>query len=66
MIKYNRINAATDMVIATSGRDYVNYLRIFHSPSSPYSANLAISIIYRDPAINTARRLYGLHIIDKD
>jgi hypothetical protein len=55
MIKYKQIDAVTDMVIATSGFNYINYNRIFHSSSLPYSVNNAISETYRDPAVNSNR-----------
>jgi hypothetical protein len=48
MIKYKQIDAATDMVIATSGELYINYNRIIHSSSSPYSVDTASSKTYRD------------------
>jgi hypothetical protein len=66
MIKYKQIVPATDMVIATSGSSYINYNRIIHSSSSPYSVNTTSSKTYRDPAANSARRLYALYIIDVD
>ena len=66
MIKYKQIDAATDMVIATSGFNYINYNRIIHSSSSPYSVDTASSKTYRDPAANSARRLFALYIIDVD
>jgi hypothetical protein len=66
MIKYKQIDAATDMVIATAGYNYINYNRIFHSCNSPYSVNTASSKTYRDPTENYNRSLYGLHIIDMD
>ena len=66
MIKYKEIDAATDMVIATSGSSYINYNRIIHSISSPYSVDTASSKTYRDPALNSARQLFALYIIDVD
>jgi hypothetical protein len=54
MIKYKQIDAATDMdmVIATSGNQYINYNRILHStnPSTtpPYTVDTASSKTYRD------------------
>jgi hypothetical protein len=66
MIKYNQIDAATDMVIAISGSSYINYNRIIHSISSPYSVDTASSKTYRDPAADSARHLLALYIIDVD
>ena len=64
MIKYKQIDPATDMVIATSGLTYINYNRIIHSSSSPYS--VGSTVIFRDPTVNSARSLYALYIIDVD
>jgi hypothetical protein len=36
MIKYIEIDESTDMVIAISGSNYINYNRIISSSSSPY------------------------------
>jgi hypothetical protein len=70
MIKYKQIDAATDMVIATSGSTYINYNRIIHSanPSTtpPYSVDTVRSKTFRDPASSSTRKLYGLYIIDVD
>ena len=70
MIKYKQIDAATDMVIATSGNQYINYNRIFHSTDTSttplYSVDTARSKTYRDPTANSARSLYALYIIDVD
>ena len=67
MIKYKQIDAATDMVIATSGSTYINYNRIIHSSSSTYSVNTGSSKTFRDETqANANRRLYALYIIDKD
>ena len=66
MIKYKEIDAVTDIVIATSGEYYINYNRIIHSSSSPYSVDTASSKTYRDPALNSNRILSGLYIIDMD
>jgi hypothetical protein len=66
MIKYKQIDAATDMVIATSGFSYINYNRIFHSSTPLYSVDTARSKTYRDPTANSARSLYALYIIDVD
>jgi hypothetical protein len=66
MIKYLQIDAATDMVIATSGSSYINYNRIFHSSSSPNSVDTGSSKTYRDPTANSDRKLYALYIVDKD
>jgi hypothetical protein len=64
MIKYKQIDAATDMVIATSGYIYINYNRIFHSSSSSYSVGSTVT--FRDPAPNSSRRLIALYIIDME
>ena len=64
MIKYKQIDAATDMVIATSGSSYINYNRIIHSNSSPYPVGSTVT--FRHPAGNNARSLYALYIIDVD
>jgi hypothetical protein len=65
MIKYKQIDAATDMVIATSGKTYINYNRIISSSSSPYSVNTVSSKTYRDSTASN-RRLFSLYIIDFD
>jgi hypothetical protein len=49
MIKYKQIDAATDMVIATSGFPYIKYNQIISSSSSPYSVDNANSKTYTDP-----------------
>ena len=68
MIKYKQIDAATDMVIATSGSTYINYNRIFHSSSlsttSPYPVDTGRSKTFIDPTANNARKLFALYIID--
>jgi hypothetical protein len=64
MIKYKQIDPLTDMVIATSGSSYINYNRIIHSSSLPYSVSSTET--FRDPTANTNRKLYGLYIIDQD
>jgi hypothetical protein len=66
MIKFKQIDAATDMVIATSGLHYINYNRIIHLSSSPYSVDTVSSKTYRDPTANNFRILMALYIIDKD
>ena len=66
MIKYKQIDGSTDMVIATSGSSYINYNRIIHSSSSPYSFDTLSSKTYRDPTANSARKLCALYIIDND
>jgi hypothetical protein len=62
MIKYKEIDAATDMVIATSGNSYINYNKIISSSASPY--NVLESKTFRDPNSSNTRRLYALYIID--
>jgi hypothetical protein len=64
MINYKQIDPLTDMVIATSGSSYINYNRIIHSSTSPYSVSSTET--FRDPAANTNRRLIGFFIIDQD
>ena len=64
MIKYKQKDSATDMVIATSGSSYINFNRIIHSSSSPYSVGSTVT--FRDPTLNSARSLYDLYIIDVD
>jgi hypothetical protein len=70
MIKYKQIDAATDMVIATSGSSYINYNLIIHSTSPsttpPYSVDTVRSKTFRDPTASSTRRLCGLYIIDLD
>jgi hypothetical protein len=39
MIKYKEIDAATDMIVATSGDSYINYNKIISSSTSPYSVS---------------------------
>jgi hypothetical protein len=66
MINYQQIGVATDMVIATSGSNYINYNRIIHSRSSPYFVDTANSKTFRDPTPNSNRRLFALYTIDVD
>ncbi len=54
------------MIIATSGYSYINYNRIISSSTPPYSLNASISKSFRDPELNSNRRLFGLHIIDQN
>ncbi len=62
MIKYHKIDTLTDMVIATSGYDYINYNRIISSKDHPYS--VLSSQTFRDPTPSTTRKLYALYIKD--
>ncbi len=64
MIKYKDLDTLTDMVIATSGQTYINYNRILSSSFSPYPVSQ--NKTFRDPTPSTSRKLYALHIIDKD
>jgi hypothetical protein len=64
MIEYKQIDSATDMVIATSGSSYINYNRIIHSSSSPYSVGSTVT--FRDPTVKSSSSLYALCIIDVD
>jgi hypothetical protein len=64
MIKYKQIDSAIDMVIATSGDVYINYNRIIHLSSSPYSVGSTVT--FRDPTGISNRRLYALYIIDNE
>ena len=66
LIQYKAIDAATDMIIATSGQgSSINYNRIISSTSSN-SVVAADSKTFRDTALLGAKRLRGLFIIDKD
>lgn len=62
MIKYFEIDNSNDMVIATSGRYYVNYNRIISSTTFPYT--VIDSKTYRDPEYSSTRKLYAIYIID--
>jgi hypothetical protein len=64
MIKYIEIDEWTDMVIATSGSNYINYNRIISSSTSPYQ--VSNSQTFRDPTSSTTRILYALYIIDQN
>ena len=37
LLEYNSISSSTDMIIATSGKDFFNYNRIISSSSHPYT-----------------------------
>jgi hypothetical protein len=37
LIEYKAINSATDMIIATSGKDFFHYNRIISSSTPPYT-----------------------------
>ncbi len=66
VIKYKEIDAATDMVIATSGTGIkINYNRIISSTSSN-SVIFADSKTYRHTTLSIDKRLRGLFIVDKD
>ena len=54
-IKYKEIYAAKDMIIATSGSNYIKYNRIFSSSTSTYSVDTASSKTYRDPTASSSR-----------
>jgi hypothetical protein len=43
LLKYKEIDAATDMILATSGVTIINYNRIISSSSSPFSVDLLSS-----------------------
>jgi hypothetical protein len=64
MIKYIEIDEWTDMVIATSGSNYINYNRIISSSTSPYQ--VSNSQTFRDPTSSTDRKLSALYIIDQN
>jgi hypothetical protein len=64
MIKYKEIDESTEMVIATSGWNYINYNRIISSSTSPYQ--VSNSQTFRDPASSITRSLYALYIIDQN
>ena len=63
-LNYKKIDGTTDMIIATSGSNYINYNRIISSSSSPYSVDISRSKTFRDPTGSTFRRLNALYIID--
>ncbi len=66
LIQYKAIDAATEMIIATSGLgSSINYNRIISSTSSN-SVVVADSKTFRDTALPIINRLRGLFIIDKD
>jgi hypothetical protein len=52
---YKTIDAAKDMIIATSGYNHINYNRIVSSSSLPYSVDAASSKTFRDPTSNSNR-----------
>ncbi len=56
------MDLATDMVIATSGSNYINYNRVISSSAAPYSIQ-AGSQTYRDPASSNYRKIRGLYIV---
>jgi hypothetical protein len=62
MIKYKEIDASTDMIIATSGWNFINYNRFISSSSAPYTVTECKT--FRDPSSSSTRELYGFHIID--
>jgi hypothetical protein len=62
MIKYKEIDESTDMVVTTSGSNYINYNRIISSTTSPYS--VSVTETFRDTISPTSRSLYALYIID--
>ena len=51
------------MIIATSGYDYINYIRIISSSTSPYSIQTG-SKTYRDPASSLGREIRALFIVN--
>jgi hypothetical protein len=63
-IEFIKIDAATDMVIATSGLKYINYNRIVSSSSPPYSIITSSTNTFRDNTPSTSRSIRALHIID--
>ncbi len=66
LIQYKAIDAATDMIITTSGQgSSINYNRIISSTSSNYVVATE-SESYRDTTLLSTKRLRGLFIIDKD
>jgi hypothetical protein len=64
MIEFKEIDSSTDMIIATSGYDFINYNRIISSSTSPYS--VAESKTFRDPTSSTTRILYALYIVGQN
>jgi hypothetical protein len=54
-IEYKQIDAATDMILATSGLNYINYNRIVSSSSSPYSIVTSGTSTFRDNTASTYR-----------
>ncbi len=50
MIKFKEIDSSTEMIIATSGSNYINYNRIISSMSIVQSADA-----FRDPTPSSSR-----------
>jgi hypothetical protein len=63
IVQYKAIDAATDMIIVTSGANFINYYRIISSSSNPYSI-LPGMAGYKDPATSASRQIRALFIID--
>ena len=61
-LKYKKIDAETDMIIATSGTQIINFNKIISSSSSPYSVDILSSKAFSP--INYSRKLLALYIID--
>jgi hypothetical protein len=62
MIKYKEIDALTDLIVASSGINEINYNRIISSSSFPYSVTDSKTL--RDSTLASSLRLFALYIID--
>jgi hypothetical protein len=54
------------MIIATNSLNYVTYIRILSSNTTPYSVDIAKSQIFTDPILSTTRRHSAIFIIDQN
>jgi hypothetical protein len=62
LINYYQIDPATDMIVASSGSNFINYNLILSDTSSPYSVQYPVSSSYRDPSSSTSRQIKALYI----
>ena len=61
LIQYKSVSTLVDMIVVTSGGNFINYNRIMSSSVSPYSYD-PWSLGYKDPMTSSAREIRALYI----
>lgn len=61
LIQYKAVSTLVDMIVVTSGGNFINYNRIMSSSASPYSYD-PWSLGYKDSMTSSAREIRALYI----